>query len=197
MAGALAGVAGVVTAVMPSLARLGHGSLTLSEGRLVVAGEAAYPRAADKVKAALKAAAGPGLALSGDIGVASSPPLEPSACQPAYDRLLDAGHIEFATDSAVLPAQATPLLDRLVSVARRCSSAGVAVSGYTDATGTKEHNVGLSRRRAQSVVAFLARAGVDIGRITAVGLGQDTPVASNATAQGSAENRHVEFRVVR
>ncbi|MCY1187099.1 putative lipoprotein YiaD [compost metagenome] len=67
--------------------------------------------------------------------------------------------------------------------------------GYTDSTGSRQHNMDLSQRRAQSVVSYLTSQGVDASRVTARGLGPDQPIASNADANGRAQNRRVEVNL--
>lgn len=69
------------------------------------------------------------------------------------------------------------------------------ISGHTDAIGSAILNKQLSQKRADAVKYFLVRAGVDAGRMRAVGYGETEPVASNAVAEGRAKNRRVEFRI--
>jgi OmpA-OmpF porin, OOP family len=69
----------------------------------------------------------------------------------------------------------------------------VEVIGYTDSSGTDEHNQWLSERRATAVTEALVRDGVSARRITTRGYGAANPVASNATAEGRAQNRRVEI----
>ena len=68
------------------------------------------------------------------------------------------------------------------------------VIGHTDMTGSLEHNLGLSQRRAQAVVKALTTThGVPASRLQAKGLGPLAPVATNSTAAGRQRNRRVEF----
>ncbi len=69
----------------------------------------------------------------------------------------------------------------------------VEVVGHTDNVGTAAFNLDLSQRRANSVAAVLAGAGVSAGRILAFGRGEDQPRASNLTPEGRAQNRRVEI----
>ena len=66
-----------------------------------------------------------------------------------------------------------------------------------DDTGTRELNQRLSDDRARAVVERLAAHGVAAGRLSAKGYGQDRPIADNATEDGRAKNRRVEFRILR
>jgi outer membrane protein OmpA-like peptidoglycan-associated protein len=67
--------------------------------------------------------------------------------------------------------------------------------GFTDNTGTPEANQTLSLNRANAVKGMLADQGIDGGRITAQGLGQERPVAPNDTEEGRARNRRTELTV--
>jgi outer membrane protein OmpA-like peptidoglycan-associated protein len=72
----------------------------------------------------------------------------------------------------------------------------VRVEGHTDNRGKAGYNRALSLRRAQSVVQFLVKGGVDAARLEAAGVGPDRPVADNDSRAGRAKNRRVEFIIV-
>lgn len=69
----------------------------------------------------------------------------------------------------------------------------VLVEGHTDSTGADEYNVTLSRLRAESVRSILVAGGVSPDRVESQGYGKTRPIASNATAEGKAQNRRVEI----
>ena len=71
------------------------------------------------------------------------------------------------------------------------------IEGHTDSVGRDAYNQKLSERRAASVVKALVELGVEKDRIKAVGYGKTRPVASNATAEGRAENRRVQAVMVK
>jgi OOP family OmpA-OmpF porin len=104
-------------------------------------------------------------------------------------------HINFATGSAVpLPDGVAELQQLRDSLA--ITSAAIEVSGHTDNTGNSAANEDLSRRRAQAVADFLHRAAPSSfpnNRFRISGYGDQKPVASNATADGRAQNRRVEI----
>ena len=71
----------------------------------------------------------------------------------------------------------------------------LTIEGYTDNQGTRERNLLLSQKRAASVRSYLAARGVPETRLTAIGFGQEHPIADNATAKGRAANRRVELKL--
>ena len=66
------------------------------------------------------------------------------------------------------------------------------IEAHTDSVGSDAYNQKLSERRAASTVEALKALKVDPSKITAVGYGETKPVATNATAEGKAQNRRVE-----
>ena len=72
----------------------------------------------------------------------------------------------------------------------------MAVQGHTDNRGSAAYNRELSQRRAQAVVKYLTDKGIAPERLDAKGFGPDRPVATNDTAEGRAQNRRVEFKVL-
>jgi len=72
----------------------------------------------------------------------------------------------------------------------------ISVEGHTDNTGVAAKNKTLSKARAASVVTWLTKHGIDKSRLSSVGYGQERPIADNATPEGRADNRRVEFHIV-
>ena len=113
-------------------------------------------------------------------------PTSDPACAGALDT-----EVLFATNSAELTAEGRALLDRLAP----CWRGGrFEVGGYTDSRGTDAINEPLSEARARAVVDHLVSRGIAASALTAKGYGSSKPVADNATAEGRAKNRRVEFR---
>lgn len=103
--------------------------------------------------------------------------------------------ILFAVDSSVLSNSSKRSLDEFAMVMQEYPKTAILVQGYTDSTGSEEHNLALSQRRAQSVQNHLSLRGVDDSRMNAIGYGEDYPVADNSTAAGREQNRRVEILV--
>jgi molybdopterin-guanine dinucleotide biosynthesis protein len=79
---------------------------------------------------------------------------------------------------------------------REYPNSSVQVVGHTDNTGQPSYNLGLSQRRAQSVLSVIQSNGVGAARLQAVGKGDSEPVASNLTPDGRAQNRRVEVLII-
>jgi len=105
------------------------------------------------------------------------------------------GDVLFEVDRAELKPGAARTLDQLVRALSDDRGATVSIEGHTDSTGGAQYNADLSLRRADAVKAYLAMHGIDPARVTTRGLGQDYPVASNATEAGRQQNRRVEVIV--
>ena len=71
------------------------------------------------------------------------------------------------------------------------------IQGHTDNVGTDQYNDDLSLRRAESVKKFLVSNGIDEARLTTQGFGSSQPIATNDTEEGRAENRRIEFVIVK
>jgi len=69
----------------------------------------------------------------------------------------------------------------------------VVVEGHTDSQGSDSYNQTLSQNRADSVKVFLLEQGVAASRITSIGKGETSPIASNDTSSGRQLNRRVEI----
>lgn len=105
------------------------------------------------------------------------------------------GAVLFATGRSTLLPIAQ---ERLAEVARALEDnphGSILVEGHTDSVGSVSANEELSRRRAEAVREYLIERGVTAGRIRAVGLGPNRPIADNKTPEGRANNRRVEIVV--
>jgi outer membrane protein OmpA-like peptidoglycan-associated protein len=112
-------------------------------------------------------------------------------------KVLNLQVINFASASAYVPKSAVEDLHQSAQVLMACSHNGKAakleVAGYSDNVGGVQANLQLSKKRAESVRAFLIKTGVPADSLTAQGYGDARPVASNDTASGRFANRRIEF----
>jgi outer membrane protein OmpA-like peptidoglycan-associated protein/opacity protein-like surface antigen len=120
--------------------------------------------------------------------------VDASGCIIEQTVVLRAVDFEVNSDQLTMPSQQT-----LTEVAAALSSQPalrVQINGYTDATGSPAYNLRLSQKRAESVRRYLADHGVAPGNLLAKGFGKASPIASNDSEDGRAQNRRVEFVVL-
>ena len=104
--------------------------------------------------------------------------------------------LTFASNSADLQNAQSADIEKLAKFMSQYPDSQVTIEGYTDDRGSADYNKQLSQRRAESVKAALVNQyGVKASRLTAVGYGEESPIADNATAEGRAQNRRVVAEV--
>jgi flagellar motor protein MotB len=102
--------------------------------------------------------------------------------------------IYFDTDKAEVKPESKPTLAEITKLLKQDPSLKLYVVGHTDAVGSLEYNLELSRRRAEATVkALTSEYGVDPKRLKPFGVGPLAPMATNDTEQGRAKNRRVEL----
>ena len=102
------------------------------------------------------------------------------------------GNITFATNSANIAPSFYQPLNNLANSLKQFNQNTIQIVGYTDSTGSRQLNMDLSQRRAQSVATYLTSQGVSGQYLSVKGMGPADPIASNATADGRAQNRRVQ-----
>jgi OmpA-OmpF porin, OOP family len=104
-------------------------------------------------------------------------------------------HVRFAPQSAVPPPDSRPILDEAAKVLMANPQITLLrVEGHADAN-ERQPDV-IAKRRADEAVAYLIAKGVPPDRLVAAGEGAKKPIADNATAEGRAQNRRIEFHIV-
>ena len=101
--------------------------------------------------------------------------------------------ISFDTGRSDIKANLRPILDQFASGLSNQPNTEVRIIGHTDNVGSDSVNDPLSLQRAGSTRDYLTARGVNPNRVIIQGRGEREPVASNATAEGRAENRRVEI----
>lgn len=106
--------------------------------------------------------------------------------------LVTLGDLNFETGKFQLLPSANARLDKLANFLKQYPDRKVLVEGFTDSTGGAALNMTLSKHRADAVRSALVTRGIAADRIATAGHGTAYPVASNASAEGRAQNRRVE-----
>ncbi len=104
--------------------------------------------------------------------------------------------VAFAAGQSRLRAEASDSLARVAEFVGEDPTKQIRIEGHTDSTGGANANQVLSQKRAEAVRDALEALGVDASRMTAVGVGAERPVASNASAEGRAKNRRVDVILI-
>ncbi len=135
-------------------------------------------------------------------GLASSDPKKNGCPPPPKAELVErqiviSQQVTFETGTAILRPESDSILSEVAEVLKEHPELSlVEVAGHTDDTGSPELNQHLSQDRAQSVVDWLVRRGVEAKRLRAKGYGQSKPIADNTSEEGRARNRRVEFHSI-
>lgn len=107
----------------------------------------------------------------------------------------DKSGVNFAFNSADLTADAKKNLNAVAEIFIEFPDTELMIEGHTDDVGAAEYNMKLSKRRADSVVAYLKAHGVAANRFSVKAFGETAPRFDNATKEGQAKNRRVEIGV--
>ncbi len=115
------------------------------------------------------------------------------ACVVEINDLLQTTPVRFASDSFFIDASNNQLLDDIALALSKCDVASFMIAGHTDSDASDSYNITLSQNRVDAVKAALVRRGIANARLTTRGFGESRPIATNATEEGQALNRRVEF----
>ena len=103
--------------------------------------------------------------------------------------------ILFNIESASFQRGVEKNLDGMLVIINEFPEAEFSIRGYTDTTGSVSGNLKLSNARANAVLDYLVKNGIDAARLTVTGFGQESPSSSNKTRAGRVQNRRVEVKV--
>ncbi|HTL33147.1 MAG TPA: OmpA family protein, partial [Kofleriaceae bacterium] len=99
----------------------------------------------------------------------------------------------FATGKATIQKRSFKMLNNVAEVIKNHPEIKISIEGHTDDRGSDKFNLKLSQSRADSVLKYFVKRGVDASQLTAIGYGEERPIDDNKTAKGRAANRRVEF----
>lgn len=105
--------------------------------------------------------------------------------------------ILFDTGKTSIKAESTSVMVDIIGILNEYPTAKFTVEGHTDSVGSAKLNQSLSESRALSVKEFLVEKGIEEFRLSAVGYGEEKPIATNNTRAGRTQNRRVEINLVK
>lgn len=104
-------------------------------------------------------------------------------------------NVYFGFDDATLTRQAREILAQKAEWLRSHPDVEVVIEGHCDERGTKEYNMALGQRRAQSIKNFLVNAGIDADRLDTISYGEERPADPRNNEEAWAKNRRGHFRI--
>lgn len=131
---------------------------------------------------------------------APAPEPEPLAMEENIEvgAVINLDRIFFVTAKWDLLPESNEQLDEVVALLQKYPKMEIEVQGHTDSRGDNSYNKRLSRNRARSVFKYITGVGgIDEGRLSYTGFGEESPVADNNTSEGRQLNRRVEFVVTK
>lgn len=186
----------VVSLNLNEIAMLERGRFNMEDSQSFISGLASDEAKRSKINQ-MVASLPAGYKGASNITIPEAPAPSPEAtCQTLFAEIKADSKVNFASASAALNgAPSFDLLNKLATAANapECASFRIAVVGHTDSQGDAGYNLELSRKRANSVVAYLADNGVELSRMSYEGMGETKPIADNSTSAGMAKNRRIEF----
>jgi OOP family OmpA-OmpF porin len=112
-------------------------------------------------------------------------------------RVVSDASVHFGFNKDILTKDAKEDLDKMAEAVPNTKGYILTVEGATDSIGSADYNYGLSQRRADAVIQYLASEhGIPAHKIYLIGLGKDKPVESNKTSAGRAANRRVDVHLM-
>ena len=125
----------------------------------------------------------------------SKPPIP--NIQKKLDNVNAIQNIEFENNKSIIRKNSLPILQKVIDVLKEYPEISIEIGGHTDSRGNAKHNLLLSKKRAEAVMTFLSKNGIDKSRLKAKGYGITKPIADNTTEEGRKKNRRVEFKIIK
>ncbi len=187
---------------LEALSYLSNGVVTVTPDSLEITGTTGSKEAGAKVSSFLTEKLGDASQFSINVSyqktldpVASIP--TPDECEAMIAKILVGRKIIFEPGSATIDATAAPIMDDIAEILKQCGEIRMEISGHTDSQGREVMNQQLSQARAFAVLDELRKRRVLTSGITAIGYGEDKPIADNNTGAGREANRRIEFKLIR
>ena len=174
--------------INPNLKLISRGQLKIDGNVVSVRGEVANEAQRQKIASDIATSLNPTYTVNNGLRVSA-------AEQTILDNTLSNRIVEFESGKTTLMPAGRAILDEMGNALQKLKGRKVEVIGHTDSQGLHASNQGLSQSRAEAVKFYLSSKGINGDLLTTSGQGSDRPVASNATAEGRARNRRIEFRM--
>ncbi len=176
--------------IAPNLKLISRGQISIDGSNVSVRGEVANEAQRQQIASDIATSLNPTYIVNNGLRVKAA-----EAEQGMLDAALDKRIIEFDSGKASITPAGLAILDEMAAVMQKLKERKVEVIGHTDNTGLRASNVALSQARADAVRSYFITQGIKAEMVLTSGQGPDRPVASNATADGRARNRRIEFRI--
>ncbi len=174
----------------PDLPSVSEGSLDINGNSVHISGKVSSEAARQQVASAIANSAGPTYVLKNSlVGGGGNK-------QALLDDTLGNRIIEFQSGSATLTDSGRAILDEMAVALAAVGDQQVQVIGHTDSVGSRAANISLSLQRAIAVKTYLEQLGVSADNLGVQGFGPDRPVGDNASDEGRARNRRIEFKIL-
>ena len=195
--GAPEGYVDAASAALQALSRVAGGRVAIADRELSVEGFVYQAAAADSIGEDIGAALPDGFVVTAStlLPRQGGQPVTAERCSELLQAVLKVGRIEFDGVEPDILAESYGFLDRVSATVARCPEAAIEVGAHTDSDGSASGNRERTTARAEAIVDYLVDAGIRRERLTAVGYGEDNPIADNSTDAGKAANRRIEFSV--
>lgn len=190
-----------VLAGLEALSQLHEGKLVVRADLVDVSGVAGSLSAKDRISQILSNKLGKGQTFK--VAVTYDEKLDPLAALPTpaecvarVNALVAKQKITFPPGSAEIDGTAAGLMTAMADALEQCKALPMEISGHTDAQGSEEGNKALSQARAEAVLVALQGRRVDVSEMSAIGYGEERPIADNGTDEGREANRRIEFHLI-
>ena len=174
--------------ITPTLKLVNRGQLKIDGNVVNLRGEVANEVQKQQIVSDIASNLNPSYIVNNGLRITASD-------QGALDQTLANRVVEFESGRSYLTPRGKQILDEMAAELQKLKSQKVEIIGHTDDQGLRSSNVSLSQARAEAVKSYFSEKGIDSKLVTTSGAGPDRPVASNATGEGRARNRRIEFRL--
>lgn len=190
-----------VLAGLEALSQLHQGKLLVRADTVEVSGVTGSQGAKDRISQILSNKLGKGQSFK--VSVRYEEKLDPLAALPTpqecvakVNALVAEQKITFEPGSAEIDGSAAGLMTALAQALEQCKALPMEIQGHTDSQGSEDGNKALSQARAEAVLVALQGRRVDVSEMSAVGYGEERPIADNETDEGREKNRRIEFHLI-